>query len=197
MFETRSKTDWRPLAIMLATMTACYAIIYRLVPFDVRGYLLFPFGAWALYSGARLSMRIALPLTIGVFLATDLILYRAAHYSPNYIFYVCLVVYLVLGWALLRRSQHPGRIAVGALGGYAFFFFSSNFAAWLEPAREYYRPHTLNTLMRAYGEGLEFLRMQPGHLIGDLALSFMLFGAHALLAKAYFPAEEIAIESAR
>jgi hypothetical protein len=197
MTESRSTNDWRPLALMLATMTAAYAIIYRLVPFDVRAYLLFPFGAWALYCGARLPLKVALPLTFSVFMATDLILYRAAHYSPNYIFYVCLGVSVLIGYGLLRRSQHPGRIGAGAIGGYGFFFLISNFAAWLEPAREYYRPHTFQTLMTAYAEGLEFLRMQPGHLIGDFVLSFGLFGLHAVLAKAFFPAEEVAIEGAR
>jgi hypothetical protein len=138
-----------------------------------------------------------MPLTFGVFLATDLVLYRASHYTPNYTFYLCLLFSLVLGRALLVRSQNPARIAGGALGGYAFFFLVSNFAAWLEPAREYYRPHTFSTLMQAYWEGLVFLRMQPGHLVGDFVLSFGLFGMHALLAKAYFPAEEITLESAQ
>jgi hypothetical protein len=196
MTDARS-TDWRPLALSLAILTAGYAVLYRLVPFDMRGYLLFPFGAWALYSGARLSLRVALPLTLGVFVLTDLILYRAAHYSPNYIFYLCLIVSVLIGRGLLMRSQAPWRIFTGALGGYAFFFLVSNFAAWLEPARPYYSPHTFDSLLRAYAEGLEFLRMQPGHLIGDLALSLGLFGLHAALAKAYFPAEQVVPETAR
>jgi hypothetical protein len=197
MPDSRSNTDWRPLALGLALLTAGYAILYRLVPFDVRGYLLFPFGAWALFSGARLSLKVALPLTLGVFVLTDLILYRAAHYSPNYSFYLCLIVSVFLGRGLLSRSQAPWRIMAGALGGYGFFFIASNFAAWLEPARSYYSPHTFETLLRAYAEGLEFLRMQPGHLIGDLVLSFGLFGLHAALAKAYFPAEQVAPEQTR
>jgi hypothetical protein len=196
MTDSRT-TDWRPLALSLALLTAGYAVLYRLVPFDVRAYLLFPFGAWALYCGARLSMRVALPLTLGVFVLTDLILYRAAHYSPNYTFYVCLVVSLLIGRGLLRRSQAPWRILGGALGGYAFFFLVSNFAAWLEPARSYYAPHTFETLVRAYREGLEFLRMQPGHLIGDMVLSLGLFGLHAALARSYFPAEQVAPEATR
>jgi hypothetical protein len=191
MTDSHPTSDWRPLALMLALATAMYAILYRLVPFDVRAYLLFPFGAWALYSGARLSLRVALPLTLGVFVLTDLILYRAAHYSPNYIFYVCLIASVLIGRGLLRRSEQPWRIATGSIAGYAFFFLVSNFAAWAEPAREYYRPYTAATLLRAYGEGLEFLRMQPGHLVGDLLLSFVLFGLHFVLAKVYFPSEQV------
>jgi hypothetical protein len=49
----------------------------------------------------------------------------------------------------------------------------------------------------AYEKGLEFLRMQPGHLIGDLVFGLGLFGAHAYLARAYFPAERVIAEPAR
>ena len=73
----------------------------------------------------------------------------------------------------------------------------TNFAAWLEPALPEYSPRSLETLLLAYAKGLEFLRMQPGQLIGDLVLSLGLFGAHAYLAKAYFPAERVAMEGAR
>jgi hypothetical protein len=197
MTDTRPTSDWRPLALTLALLTAAYAVFYRLVPFDTRAYLLWPFGAWAMYSGARLSTRVALPLTLGVFVLTDLILYKASAVPPNYIFYVCLGVSILIGRALLAHSQAPWRIATGAIGGYAFFFLVSNFFAWLEPARPYYQPHTFSTLLLAYKEGLEFVRMQPGHIIGDLVFSFGLFGAHAYLAKAYFPAERVAVEGVR
>jgi len=197
MIDSRPTSDWRPLALSLALSTAAYAVIYRLVPFETRGYLLWPFGAWAMYSGARLSTRVALPLTLGVFLLTDLILYKASAVPPNYIFYLCLGVSVLIGRVLLAHSQAPSHIAAGALGGYAFFFLVSNFVAWLEPALPEYSPHSLETLMLAYWNGLAFLRMQPGHIIGDLVFSFGLFGAHAYLAKAYFPAERVAVEGVR
>ena len=68
----------------------------------------------------------------------------------------------------------------------------SNGAAWWEGALPEYSPHTLNTLLLAYYNGLAFLRMQPGQLDCGLVLSFGLFGAHAALARAYFPAERVA-----
>lgn len=182
---------------MLAGLTAAYAVAYRLMPFDMRGYFLWPFGAWALYAGARLTPRVAVPLTLGVFAVSDAILYFGSHIQPNYVFYVCLGASVLLGWAVLRRTQNPAWVVGASLTSYAFFFLLSNFAAWLEPAREYYRPHTFATLMQAYAEGLEFLRMQPGHLIGDLVCGLGLFGAHAYLAKAYFPAERVVPEAAR
>ena len=196
MTDSRPNPDWRPLALSLAIVTAAYAVAYRLLPFDTRAYLLYPFGAWALYSGARLTARVAFPLTLGVFAFTDLALYASSAVPPNYLFYLVLAVTLLAGRGLLAHSQAPWRVVAGALGSYAFFFLATNFAAWLEGARPYYKPHTFATLMQAYAEGLEYLRMQPGQLVGDLVLSFGLFGAHAALAKAYFPAERVAAKEA-
>jgi Family of unknown function (DUF6580) len=198
MTEPRSHPDWRPLALGLVLLTAVYAIFYRLVPFEFRGYLLFPFGGWALYSGARLTTRVALPLIFGVFALTDVLLYTTkGGVPPNYVFYVCLAASILIGRALLAHSQAPWRVGVGAVAAYAFFFLVTNFVAWLEPARPYYQPHTFASLMLAYKEGLEFVRMQPGHIVGDLVFSFGLFGAHAVLAPAYFPAEKVAMEGVR
>jgi hypothetical protein len=196
MTDARPNPDWRPLALSLALLAAAYAVLYRFIPFADRAYLLYPFGAWALYSGARLTTRVALPLTIGVFAATDLLLYVGNAVPPNYLFYLLLGLYVLIGRGLLARSQAAWRIVAGSVGGYALFFLASNFAAWLEVALPEYAPHTLDTLLLAYRRGLEFLRMQPGQLIGDLVLSFGLFGAHAALAKAYFPAERVVPQEA-
>ena len=49
---------------------------YRLMPFDMRGYFLWPFGAWAMYCGARLTTRVAVPLVIGGFFLSDVICTR-------------------------------------------------------------------------------------------------------------------------
>ena len=150
-----------------------------------------------MYGGARLTTRVAVPLIFGVFVLTDLMLYQASAVPPNYIFYLYLGVSILLGRWLLARSESPWRIVAGSVGGYVLFFLVSNFAAWLEGARGYYQPHTFGTLMQAYAEGLEFLRMQPGQLDCGLLFSFGLFGAHAVLARAYFPAERPVAEGVR
>lgn len=192
MTDPRPNPDWRPLALLLALVTAAYVVVYRLSPHDTKAYYLWPFGAFALYSGARLTARVAFPLTLVVFALTDLILYRVEHKSPNYVFYILLAVSVLLGRGLLARSQAPWRIAAGSMLSYALFFLVSNGAAWLEGALPEYSPHTFDTLLLAYYNGLAFLRMQPGQLDFGLLLSFGLFGAHAALAKAYFPAEQVA-----
>jgi hypothetical protein len=197
MTDPRPTPDWRPLALTLAGLTAAYAVAYRLMPFDMRAYFLWPFGAWALYCGARLTARVAVPFVLGGFFLSDVILYMGSHIPPNYVFYLCLGASLLIGRGLLARSQAVWRVVAGGLGSYAFFFLASNFAAWLEPALPEYTPHTLGTLLLAYEKGLEFVRMQPGQVVGDLVFSLALFGAHAYLARAYFPAEQVVPEGAR
>jgi len=191
MTESRPTSDWRPLALTLAGLTAAYAVAYRLMPFEMRGYFLWPFGAWAVYSGARLTTRVAVPLVIGGFFLSDVIISRGWNVQPNYIFYLCLGVSLLIGRGLLAHSQAIWRVVTGGVGSYVFYFLVSNFVAWLEPALPEYSPHTFGTLLLAYERALEFLRMQPGQIFGDLVFSLGLFGAHAYLAKAYFPAERV------
>jgi hypothetical protein len=75
------------------------------------------------------------------------------------------------------------------MAGYVLFFLITNAAAWLGNARAYYEPHTLATLLQAYGEGLEYLRYRPGEVFGGPLCVGIVFGAHALLARVYYPAE--------
>ena len=194
---TRSPADWRPLALTLAVLTAGYAVVYRLMPFDMRALAPWPFFAWAVYAGARLTPRVAIPLVFVVFGLTDVIRFVVHNDPPTHFFYPCLAVSMLLGWGLLRRSESYFGAAVTSVFGFALYFLVTNFAAWLEPARDYYRPYTFQTLLLAYREGLEFLRYVPGQLYGDALFAVGLFAAHAYLAKAYFPAERVAAEGAR
>jgi hypothetical protein len=196
---TRSSTDWRPLALILAGATALYAIVYRLMPLpDMRGIVPWPFFAWSLYAGARLTPRVAFPLVLTVVGLTDLILYQVNHYPPTFAFYPCLALSLFMGWGLFRRSESLVGAATASVCGYGVFFLVTNFAAWLEPARDYYKPYSFQTLLTCYREGLEFLRSYaPGQLYGDILFSVGLFAAHTYLAKLYFPAERVAAEGVR
>jgi hypothetical protein len=200
MTDSRPTSDWRPLALTLASLTAAYAVAYRLMPYDQSAYLPWPLGAWALYAGARLTTRVAVPLVIGVFFLSDAVLFVRGHTPPNYLFYVCLGVSLLLGRVLLTHSQAAWRIVAGGLVSYLVFFLATNTAAWLEPALPEYAPRTWDTWLLAMEKGLEFLRVwRPGHIIwcGDVLPGLALFGAHAYLAKAYFPAERVVPEAAR
>ena len=94
----RQTTDWRPLALLLVAVTALFAVIYRFLPFDAKALAPWPFAAWALYAGARLGLLGSLATTLTVFAATDACLYLLNQYPPNATFYLCLVVYVVLGY---------------------------------------------------------------------------------------------------
>jgi hypothetical protein len=194
---TRSPTDWRPLALTLATVIAVYAVVYRLMPFNLRAVAPWPFFAWAVYAGARLTPRVALPLVLGVVGLTDVIRFVVHNDPPTHFFYPCLALSLALGWALLRRSESSFGAAVTSVFGYAVYFLVTNFVAWLEPALPEYVPRSASTLGLAYLKGLEFLRHVPGQLYGDILFGTGLFAAHTYLAKLYFPAEQVAAEGAR
>jgi len=180
-------------------VTAAYAVAYRLMPYHQSAYLLYPFGAWAMFAGARLTIRTALPLVIGVFFLSDAVLYVRGHTPPNYLYYLFLGVSMLLGRVLLARSQAVWRIVAGGLASYAFYFLVSNTVAWLEPALPEYEPRTFGTWLLALEKGLEFLRYYPGTVLGlgDVLPSLILFGAHGSLARAYFPAERVTVEPAR
>src|SRR5204863_55533 len=38
MTESQPNPDWRPLALMLAGFTAAYAVVYRLMPYDMSAF---------------------------------------------------------------------------------------------------------------------------------------------------------------
>ncbi len=116
--------------------------------------------------------------------------------------YLCWMLFVLLGVSIrpaLRRNWALGIASAGGASvvGYALFFLLTNAAAWLGDARPEYEPHTFATLMRAYQEGLEFLRHRPGQVFGNPICVGLVFGAHALLARMYFPAERFGMERAR
>jgi hypothetical protein len=189
--NTRTKSDWRPLALTLVSLTALYAVVYRFIPFEARAYFLFPFGAWALYAGARLPLKWALPIVLGIYGITELLLYSLYHYPVGSIL-ICLPLQIYLGRVLLSHSQNPLRIVGTSILSYAIFFLVTNFTSWLEVAMPDYEPRTFATLMLSYQRGLEFLSRQPLQLVSEIIVSLGLFGAHAYLAKLYFPEEQVA-----
>jgi hypothetical protein len=191
-----------PLTIGVAAITAVYAALYRFVPYEQQAFLLWPFGALALYAGARLRLWHALLLVFAVQVLTDVNFYFAKGYGISKTTYLSFGLFVLLGVAVrpvLRRHWATAAAGVGgaSIVGYVLFFLITNTAAWLGNARPYYEPHTFQTLMQAYAEGLEFLRTRPGEFIGNPLCVEVVFGAHALLARAYFPAEQFGAEGVR
>jgi hypothetical protein len=202
MTDSQSTSDRRPLAFGIAFVTALYAVLYRFVPYDAQAFLLWPFGALALYSGARLRTWQAVLIIFAVMIVTDLIFNRTNIWGFSKATYLSFALFVLLGVALRPLLTRRWPIYAAGVGGasvvgYAVFFLLTNAAAWLGSALPEYEPHTFSTLMLAYGEGLEFLRHRPGEVFGNPLCVGLVFGAHALLARAYFPAERFGAEHVR
>jgi len=187
----------KPLAWLLALLTAAYVVAFRVLPYDVTYWLLWPFTAFGLYAGARLKWWQSLGLVLGVQLATDAVLYAWHQWPASVGMYPTYVLVALLGRWLLHTSHAPVRVFVGTTVGYALFFLITNAIAWAENSVPEYREKNFDTLMLAYRKGLEFLKMRPMQAFGQYGMAALVFGAHAVLAKVWFPAEVVRPETAR
>lgn len=182
------RTRFRPMTLALGLAVAAAAAVFPLLGETYRPYNFAAFGALGLFVAARVGLFPALLISLGAKLGFDLLNYRQHGFDPNYLpfasIYASFAVYAVLGWLLLRRTESPWKIAgVAALSGVPFFLVT-NFLYWLRPAPGY-EPATL---LDSYWGALPFYRAT---LVSDLAFTGLLFGLHAVLSRAYFPAERV------
>lgn len=187
----------KPLAWLLAGLTALYAIAFRVLPYETTAYLLWPFTALGLYAGARLKPWQSVLLMLGVQAGTDAILYLVHQWPASWGTYLTFGLFPLIGYGLLRTSHSSSRVFIGTTLAYTLFFFVSNTVAWGEAALPEYETKSLSTLMSAYRNGLEFLRYQPMQVFGQYVMAFSVFIAHDLLAKLWFPAEVVSTETVR
>jgi hypothetical protein len=187
----------KPLAWLLASLTAFYAVAFRLLPYETTAWMLWPFTAFGLYAGARLRWWQSLMLVLGVQAGTDVILFAVNQWPASPGAYLSFAVFVLLGRGLLGHSHAPARLFAGATIGYAVFFLVTNTISWFENSLPEYQVKSFDTLMLAYREGLEFIRARPMQVFGQYAMVAVVFGAHAVLAKRWFPAEVIQPETVR
>jgi hypothetical protein len=142
-------------------------------------------GSLAIFAAARLGFWQGLAFTAAAIAMKDLCLYLTTPWwQPYPLSWVYFAAYVVIGWLFLRNSASIGRaVAVGFCCGLPFFFVS-NFMSWQERAYPY--EDSLRGLIDCYIAGIPFYR---GTLVGDVGFAAVLFGAHAVLSRAYFPAE--------
>ncbi len=136
-----------------------------------------PVAALALFAGCYLSGRVGLILAFGAMAASDCL----GHWLeiPAMGFYnrsTMLTVYLALGLTALVGTLLRGRVTavtvpLASLAGTAIFFFSTNFACWLDPMMGY--APTWEGLVHCYISALPFAR---NSLLGDLFYASALFG---------------------
>jgi hypothetical protein len=185
---------WRPLALMLVVATALLVVVFRLLPYGIRGVNFAPVGAMLLFAGARLRPRWLLPIVIVPIVAVDLYFYAVKDWEIPFFSYVCFGIYVALGHGLLSRTESPVKIGLTTLLASVQFFLISNFGVWLghvlRPQDYVGQPYqfapNLAGLLNCYEVALPFFR---GTFDSDLLFSALLFGAYAIGVRVYFQNE--------
>jgi hypothetical protein len=181
----------KPMTLALAGVALVAALI-TLLPASVRPWNLSAIGALGLFAAARLGFWPAVGFTALALGIKDLGIYLQYGWEPEPVSWLCFVGYVGLGWAFLRRTESPLKIGAAALTASLIFFLASNFASWLTQALPY--GYSLAGLLDCYRAAIPFYR---GTLAGDVVFSAGLFAAHAMLSRAYFPAERVAVRMVR
>jgi hypothetical protein len=178
---------FKPMTLALAGV-AVLAAGMSLLPPSSRPWNFSAIGALALFAAARLGFWPAVGLSALALGIKDVGVYLNFGMEPHPLSWLCFGAYVALGWLFLRRTESPVAIGAAALGGGLAFFLVSNFVSWLEQAYPY--GYSFAGLMDCYGAAIPFHR---GTLVGDVVFTTALFGAHAVLSRAYFPAERVAV----
>lgn len=184
---------FKPLAFGLATLGLALVVVltvaFQSLPAEYRVWNVSVIGALALFAAARLGLWRGLAFTAVAIALKDVCYYRLTNWwEPYPLSWLYFGGYALAGWHFLRRSAAAGRVAGTALWVSLSFFLVSNFVSWLEQALPY--GYSLEGLMNCYAAAIPFFR---GTLLGDVLFSGVLFGAHAVLARAYFPAERVGV----
>ena len=146
-------------------------------------------GALGLFAAARLGFWQGVAFTAVAIALKDVCLYFTTEWwQPYPLSWLYFTGYVLIGWVFLRRSASVGRAVGVGLGAGLAFFFVSNFVAWLEQAYPY--GYSLQGLVDCYIAAIPFAH---GTFTGDVCFTAAFFGAHAVLSRAYFPAERVGV----
>ena len=185
---TPASPYFKPMTLALAGL-AVLAAASAMLPQSVRPWNMAALGALALFATARLRFPVALLLIAAAVSVKEVGVYLQYGFAPHPPTWFCLAGYAVLGCALLRKSESPLRIGATTVGASLLFFVTTNFLSWTAQAAPY--GYSFEGLVNCYMAGIPFYR---GTFLGDTAFTAALFGAHAVLSHAYFPAERVAVE---
>jgi hypothetical protein len=176
---------FKPMTFALAAL-AVLAAATSALPQSVRPWNAAALGALILFATARLRLSLALPICALALAVKELGVYLQFGWQPDPLTWFCLAGYAVLGWALLRKTESPLWIGGTTVGASLLFFLTSNFGSWLAQSLPY--GYSFEGLVNCYVAAIPFYR---GTFLGDVTFSAVLFGAHAVLSRAYFPAERV------
>jgi hypothetical protein len=179
---------FKPMTLALAGLAVAVAAT-ALLPLSVRPWNVAAIGALALFAAARLRFPLAILLVAAALAVKEVGVYLQYGFEPHPPTWACFALYAAIGWAFLRKTESPFAIGGAALGASLLFFLVTNFGSWLEQSLPY--GYSLEGLMNCYAAALPFYR---GTFFGDMLFTGALFGAHAALSHAYFPAERVAVE---
>ena len=186
-----ASSNFKPMTLALAgsglALVVLSTIAFQRLPGEYRVWNLSVIGALGLFAAARLGFWQGVAFTAVAIALKDVCLYYTTDwwqpYPLSWVYFAC---YALAGYLFLRRSASPARIGVTALGVSLGFFVVSNFVSWLEQALPY--GYSFEGLLNCYAAAIPFYR---GTFVGDLVFSAAFFGAHAVLSRAYFPAEQV------
>lgn len=212
---------------LVTALTGCagaLTVVLRIVPHPAN---FAPVGALGLYGGGKLRSWHAFALPAAVMVASDLGLwvltgfdgnYSPLHISRAYV-YASFLVYVAIGWWMLRQRANFGRLLGASFLGSLQFFLVTNFCEWLfQPFQsftllpaEYRFARDLSGLLACYAAALPFFQADfpwdfrafamlgdprygaLGTLLGDVVFTGAIFGLHGWLGQPV-PAPEPALE---
>ena len=178
---------------LFAGIFAAVAALIRPLPTLLSWAFISPVGGLALFSGARVSSRLAYALPLLVMIGTDIVLwtFKGPLYSPLHVsrpfVYGSFLLYVLLG-RTLAKTRNPLRIGGVTLLGSLQFYLITNFASWLELTHLYSRD--LAGLAQSFLAGLPFYGADDAigffglTIIGDLVFTTLFFGIHAAYVRA-------------
>jgi len=159
-----------------------------LLPESVRPWNFAALGAVGLFASARLRFVQAIAVLALALLVKDVCIFLQYGWRPEPLSWVAFAVYALLGYKFLRHTESPLRIGSAAVAASLLFFLISNFGSWLAQSLPY--GYSFAGLLDCYEAAVPFYR---GTLLSDVLFSGAFFALHAVLSRAFFPAERVAL----
>lgn len=184
-----SPSSWKPMTLALTLAVGTLSACLVLLPESVRPWNFAAIGAVGLFAAARLKFVQAILVLAIMLLVKDLCIFAKYDWPPEPLSWVAFLGYALLGRLLLRKTESPLRIGGAAVAGSLLFFLVSNFGSWVTQALPY--GYSLEGLANCYEAAIPFYR---GTLVGDVFCTAYLFAAHAVLSRAWFPAERVTLQ---
>ena len=181
------QTSWKPMTLALAGV-GVLAAWTALLPESVRPWNFAALGAVGLFAAARLRFGQAILLLALGLLVKDVCIFLQYGWPPEPLSWVAFAVYALIGHRFLKHTESPLRIGTAAIAASLLFFLISNFGSWMMQALPY--GYSLAGLVDCYEAAIPFYR---GTLAGDVLCSAAFFALHAVLSRAFFPAERVAM----